>query len=379
MSDPLVTLAAARRRLQHTPADISSSSNPKWRHLRELLESARERRRSGQTVLEGWHLLDAWLATGRPIRQLVIPLRTLQQLAGVPADGAHAISGSGERTASPGPSGWPQTPGREEAARQPVRRHTPASAIRPESSPEQVAGDAHWLILEDRLFGELDLLPSPSPVLAVVDIPQPALPGYLGGTGMTLPGGLAGGIAPASDTSPGSDTSPASDTHPATTTASGTAVPVPPGDVIVLDRVQDPGNVGTILRTAAAAGIRTVLTTAGTAACWAPKVLRAGMGGHFVLEIHENIPLEQLKAQVGALPLAGTVLQDGQSLYATDLRRPLAWVFGNEGEGIDPELQAQLGCRLTIPQDPGVESLNVAASAAVCLFEQRRQRLASAS
>ena len=122
-----------------------------------------------------------------------------------------------------------------------------------------------------------------------------------------------------------------------------------------------------------------MLTTAGTAACWAPKVLRAGMGGHFVLDIHENIPLEQLNARVGALPLAGTVLQDGQSLYDTDLRRPLAWVFGNEGEGIDPALQAQLGCRLTIPQDPGVESLNVAASAAVCLFEQRRQRLASAS
>ena len=141
MFDPLITLAAARRRLQHTPADISSSSNPKWRHLRELLESARERRRSGQTVLEGWHLLDAWLATGRPIRQLVIPQRTLQQLAGVPASDGDDIDESVEH-----------------------------------SSPVQVAADAHWLILDDRLFGELDLLPSPSPVLAVVDIPQRALP-----------------------------------------------------------------------------------------------------------------------------------------------------------------------------------------------------------
>lgn len=195
-----------------------------------------------------------------------------------------------------------------------------------------LAAQASWLVLDDRLFDQLDIMPSPSPMLAVVETPRPAL--------------LASG---------------------------------PDHDLVILDRIQDPGNVGTILRTAAAAGIRTVLTTAGTAACWAPKVLRAGMGGHFVLDIHENIPLDQLKAQVGALPLAGTVLQDGQSLYATDLRQPLAWVFGNEGEGIDPELQAQLGCRLTIPQDPGVESLNVAASAAVCLFEQRRQRLASAS
>lgn len=295
MFDPLITLAAARRQLQHTPADISSSSNPKWRHLRELLESARERRRSGQTVLEGWHLLDAWLATGRPIRQLVIPQRTLQQLAGVPASDGDDIDESVEH-----------------------------------SSPVQVAADAHWLILDDRLFGELDLLPSPSPVLAVVDIPQRALPARLGEG----------------------------------------------GDIIVLDRVQDPGNVGAILRTAAAAGVQTLLTTPGTAACWAPKVLRAGMGGHFVLDIVENVAPEALQALAVHLPLAGTVLQGGQSLYGTDLRSPLAWVFGNEGEGIAPALQERLGLRLTIPQAAGVESLNVAASAAVCLFEQRRQRLA---
>lgn len=295
MFDPLITLAAARRQLQHTPADISSSSNPKWRHLRELLESARERRRSGQTVLEGWHLLDAWLATGRPIRQLVIPQRTLQQLAGGPASDGDDIDESVEH-----------------------------------SSPVQVAADAHWLILDDRLFGELDLLPSPSPVLAVVDIPQRALPARLGEG----------------------------------------------GDIIVLDRVQDPGNVGAILRTAAAAGVQTLLTTPGTAACWAPKVLRAGMGGHFVLDIVENVAPEALQALAAHLPLAGTVLQGGQSLYGTDLRSPLAWVFGNEGEGIAPALQERLGLRLTIPQAAGVESLNVAASAAVCLFEQRRQRLA---
>ena len=295
MFDPLITLAAARRQLQHTPADMSSSSNPKWRHLRELLESARERRRSGQTVLEGWHLLDAWLATGRPIRQLVIPQRTLQQLAGVPASDGDDIDESVEH-----------------------------------SSPVQVAADAHWLILDDRLFGELDLLPSPSPVLAVVDTPRPLLPARLGEG----------------------------------------------GDIIVLDRVQDPGNVGAILRTAAAAGVQTLLTTPGTAACWAPKVLRAGMGGHFVLDIVENVAPEALQALAAHLPLAGTVLQGGQSLYGTDLRSPLAWVFGNEGEGIAPALQKWLGLRLTIPQAAGVESLNVAASAAVCLFEQRRQRLA---
>ena len=122
--------------------------------------------------------------------------------------------------------------------------------------------------------------------------------------------------------------------------------------------------------------MQTLLTTPGTAACWAPKVLRAGMGGHFVLDIVENVAPEALQALAAHLPLAGTVLQGGQSLYGTDLRSPLAWVFGNEGEGIAPALQKWLGLRLTIPQAAGVESLNVAASAAVCLFEQRRQRLA---
>ena len=203
------------------------------------------------------------------------------------------------------------------------------------SSRVQHAAEAHWLILDDRLFSELDLLPSPSPVLAVVDIPQPEWPGFL------------------------------QDEHaqPCTT------------DLVILDRVQDPGNVGAIIRTAAAAGIRTLITTAGTAACWAPKVLRAGMGGHFVLDLYENVPPGALQTLATHLPLAGTVLDGGQSLYTTDLRAPLAWIFGNEGEGITPALQTMLGVRLTIPQVPDVESLNVAASAAVCLFEQRRQRL----
>ena len=328
MSDPIPMLAHARQALRHSPVEIESAANPRLRHLRELLESGRERRRSGQTVLEGWHLLESWLAGGRPVLQLVLPRRTFQQLG----QGGEASPSASRREQNRFPSA-PQWQ-RVSPQRQPGARTPPgdASGMGGNSEMATLAAQASWLVLDDRLFDQLDIMPSPSPLLAVVETPRLALP------------------------------------------ASG-----PEHDLVVLDRIQDPGNVGTILRTAAAAGIRTVLTTAGTAACWAPKVLRAGMGGHFVLDIHENIPLDQLKAQVGALPLAGTVLQDGQSLYATDLRRPLAWVFGNEGEGIDPALQAQLGCRLTIPQDPGVESLNVAASAAVCLFEQRRQRLASAS
>ena len=328
MSDPIPLLAHARQALRHSPVEIESAANPRLRHLRELLESGRERRRSGQTVLEGWHLLESWLAGGRPVLQLVLPRRTFQQLG----QGGEPPSQASRREHGRSPSANPWQ--RVSPQRHPAPGISSGEAASMNGNPEMatLAAQASWLVLDDRLFDQLDIMPSPSPMLAVVETPR---------------------LAP-----------PAS---------------APDHDLVILDRIQDPGNVGTILRTAAAAGIRTVLTTAGTAACWAPKVLRAGMGGHFVLDIHENIPLEQLKAQVGALPLAGTVLQDGQSLYATDLRQPLAWVFGNEGEGIDPELQARLGCRLTIPQDPGVESLNVAASVAVCLFEQRRQRLASAS
>ena len=321
-------LAHARQTLRHSPVEIESAANPRLRHLRELLESGRERRRSGQTVLEGWHLLESWLAGGRPVLQLVLPRRTFQQL--VQGGEASPSASRWEQDLSPSANPWQRvSPQRQQGA------HTlsgDAAGMNGNHEMVPLVAQASWLVLDDRLFDQLDIMPSPSPLLAVVETPRPAPP------------------------------------------ASG-----PDHDLVILDRIQDPGNVGTILRTAAAAGLRTVLTTAGTAACWAPKVLRAGMGGHFVLDIHENLPLDQLKARVGALPLAGAVLQDGQSLYATDLRRPLAWVFGNEGEGIDPALQAQLGCRLTIPQDPGVESLNVAASAAVCLFEQRRQRLAGAS
>ena len=313
MSDPTPLLAHARQALRHSPVEI---------------ESGRERRRSGQTVLEGWHLLESWLAGGRPVLQLVLPRRTFLQLG----QGGEASPSASRREQDRSPSASPWQ--RVSPQRHPAPGIPSGEAAGMNGNPEMatLAAQACWLVLDDRLFDQLDIMPSPSPMLAVVETPRPALPAS-----------------------------------------------APGHDLVILDRIQDPGNVGTILRTAAAAGIRTVLTTAGTAACWAPKVLRAGMGGHFVLDIHENIPRDQLKARVGALPLAGTVLQDGQSLYATDLRQPLAWVFGNEGEGIDPELQAQLGYRLTIPQDPGVESLNVAASAAVCLFEQRRQRLASAS
>lgn len=142
---------------------------------------------------------------------------------------------------------------------------------------------------------------------------------------------------------------------------------------ILLDRVQDPGNLGTLLRTAAAAGIGQAYLSMGCAMAWSPKVLRSGQGAHFALDIHERLDLQALCTRLD-IALAVTTLDRAATLYDTDLRAPCAWVFGNEGQGVDERLQARASLRVRIPQVEAVESLNVAAAAAICLFEQRRQQ-----
>lgn len=146
---------------------------------------------------------------------------------------------------------------------------------------------------------------------------------------------------------------------------------------LLLDDVQDPGNLGTMLRTAAAAGVEEVFLSEGCARAWSPKVLRAGMGAQFVLRIYEDVDL--VATITGAtIPVLATSLYAKKSLYSYDLTDDVAWLFGSEGRGISPRLE-QL-CHDTtviIPQQKEVESLNVAAATAVCLFEQRRQQLAT--
>jgi TrmH family RNA methyltransferase len=157
-------------------------------------------------------------------------------------------------------------------------------------------------------------------------------------------------------------------------------VPAPPlpasidTDAVYLDRIQDPGNVGTLLRSCAAAGLGTVLTAPGSAACWAPRVLRAGMGAHFHLRIHEAVPWTTLRGRLAVEPV-GTRAQRAESLFEADLRAPVLWLLGNEGTGLSTGIEPDVRRWVRIPQADGVESLNVAAAAAVCLFEQRRQRL----
>lgn len=143
---------------------------------------------------------------------------------------------------------------------------------------------------------------------------------------------------------------------------------------IWLDRVQDPGNIGTLLRTAAAAGIRHAYLSTGCAQAWSHKALRSGQGAQFAMRIHERLDLLTLADDCLGVPLAATTLDDALPLYEADLGQPCAWVFGNEGQGVDRSLIARASLKVTIPQADAVESLNVAAAAAVCLFEQRRQQ-----
>jgi len=183
------------------------------------------------------------------------------------------------------------------------------------------------LVVPDALFGEIATLPAAVGVLAVIDTPVPRLPLHV-------------------------------------------------DFCLLVDDVQDPGNVGSMLRTAAAAGAAHVLLSKGSAFAWSPKVLRAGQGAHFCVAIHEDVDLpawarDHRKSGGGVV---AAVAGGGTILYETALPGRLAVAIGNEGSGLSPALLAEATRRVTIPMQREVESLNAAAAAAVLLFECVRQR-----
>ena len=144
-------------------------------------------------------------------------------------------------------------------------------------------------------------------------------------------------------------------------------------DAVVLERIQDPGNLGSILRSAQAAGVGQVFLTPGSALAWSPKVLRAGMGAHFKLAIREGADIGRIRACASGKILAASS-RSGHPIYDVDLRGPVIWVFGNEGAGLSELAVSAAAETVCIPMPGGAESLNVASAAAVCLFEQARQR-----
>lgn len=179
------------------------------------------------------------------------------------------------------------------------------------------------LLLPDALFGELSTLESPAAIGALIERPSPA---------------PLRGDAP----------------------------------TVLLDRLQDAGNVGSILRSAAALGVAQVVALKGTAALWSPKVLRAGMGAHFALQLHEGWLPQDLDGL--HLPWVATSSHAADLLHRVTLPHPCAWIFGHEGQGVAPALMARCTMTLRIAQPGGEESLNVAAAAAICLHESLRQR-----
>lgn len=185
------------------------------------------------------------------------------------------------------------------------------------------AGEAQIVIADARLFGELAQIATPTGALAVIAAPQP---------GSRLPGAFN----------------------------------------LLLEDVQDPGNVGTMLRTAAAAGVTHAFLSEGCAFAWSPKVLRAGQGAHFFLEIVERADLP-LVVRTFAGKVIAALPRGEASLFDADLRGPLMFMVGNEGAGLSPALAACATARVAIPMPGGFESLNAASAAAVFLFEKLRQ------
>jgi TrmH family RNA methyltransferase len=136
---------------------------------------------------------------------------------------------------------------------------------------------------------------------------------------------------------------------------------------VLLDAIQDTGNVGTILRSAAAFGIRHAVLGKGCADAWSPKVLRAAAGAHFSLQIAENADLAEAISAFGGR-IACTVPRGGIAITDADLSGRLGWLFGSEGRGVSDALTGRATLRISIPMSANTESLNVAATAAICFY-----------
>ena len=258
-----------------TVKHISSRDNPFFKELYKLATFSRQRRKNGQTLLDGAHLLQSYLACGNTPHHLLVTAAALQD---------------------------------SEVA---ALLHTLA--------------DVPLTQLDDGLFADLSELKSPSGILALIELPSVA----------------------------------------ASTAQSNFC--------LLLEDIQDPGNLGSMLRSAAAAGCDAVFLSQGCADAWSPKVLRAGMGGHFSLVIHESVDIPAVAAAFSGQVLAAS-LNAKTNLYDCDLRGALAIAVGNEGAGLSENLLAAASQHITIPMPGNVESLNAAAAAAVCLFEAVRQR-----
>jgi TrmH family RNA methyltransferase len=157
-----------------------------------------------------------------------------------------------------------------------------------------------------------------------------------------------------------------------------TQLPIPnsPDFLLIPDQIRDPGNLGTLLRSAAAAGIQAVLLPPETTDAFAPKVVRAGMGAHFRLPIHSMTWEEIEQVSKSANLQIYLADMDGKSCWETDLRQPLALIIGGEAEGASEEARKLTTQKISIPMSGDIESLNAGVAGSVLMFEVMRQRTA---
>lgn len=256
---------------------IQSRDNPFFKELAGLAGSARQRDKANQTLLDGAHLLAAYLESGNRPKHILLNAAALQD------DEIAALLAS--------------------------------------------TGDVPATQLDDKLFAALSDLKTTTGILALIELPQPDRP--------------------------------VADSRFA----------------LLLEDIQDPGNLGSMLRSAAAAGCDSVFLSKGCADAWSPKVLRAAMGGHFALRIYERQDLPDVAKEFPGMLLAAS-LQATHSLYDCKLDGNVAFLVGNEGAGLSAELQRLATRKIVIPMPGRVESLNAASATAVCLFEAVRQRRA---
>ena len=253
---------------------ITSDKNTTVKLVKALLAQARQRKKYGQTVVEGVHLIDAALRSDYPFVQILL----------------------------------------SESARSHAEVQQILTRL-PTYTP--------ILTLSDSLYESIRSLGTGIDIMAILTVPAPGLS-------------------------------------------------MIDEDCLILNDVQDSGNVGTLLRTAAAVGIRHILCTSATAQAWSPKTLRAGMGAQFALSIYEGLSTQDILDYV-QVPLLATSSHTDTLIYDHNLSAPVAWIMGHEGQGVSDELM-QCATPIALPQPNGQESLNVAIAGSLCLYETLRQR-----
>ena len=260
-----------------SPKKISSAENPRYRSLIKLQQSSRERRKAGRSLLDGAHLVSAYLEHVGAPETIVV-----SESSRGDAEIAGLLSRAGSES----------------------------------------------LVIAHGLFRELSSVATPTGIVAVIETPR----------------------AP--------------------------TLPASPGPCVMLEEVQDPGNLGSILRSTAAAGLQEIYLSRGSVHAWSPRVLRAGMGAHFALRIHEGVDLAALVHAYAGRVLAAS-RSGGVAVFDAVLHGHIALLFGNEGAGLSEGLQRAADEIVHIPMPGVAESLNVAAAAAVCLFERVRHQTAN--